>query len=121
MKTKSEHLKYLNSKGEFEIKCSLAIFSEKEIELLKKYGNWFLGLIKKELEPFTETQKKFLKVFEENVKPETFEEITWFKYQGRLKLEKNNPEKFKLNYSIKGDDFFSRDDYYKMHPEKKLI
>ena len=53
------------------------------------------------------------------MKPETFEEKTWFKYQGRIKLEKEKPEKFKLNYSVKGDDFFSRDDYYKMHSEKK--
>ena len=36
-----------------------------------------------------------------------------------LKLEKESPEKFKLNYSLKEDDFFSREDYYKIHPEKK--
>ena len=121
MKTKEEHLKYLESKGEFKIKCSLAIFSEKEVTLLKKYGNWFYGLVNNELESFTETQKKFIEKFEKNLKPETFGEKTWFKYQGRLKLEKEKPEKFKLDYSIKGDDFFSRDDYYKTHPEKKNL
>tara|TARA_R110001606_G_scaffold152205_1_gene292897 strand:- start:525 stop:890 length:366 start_codon:yes stop_codon:yes gene_type:complete len=119
MKTKEEHIKYLKSKGEFKPICSLAIFSNKEIELLRKFGNWFIGLNNGELEPFNETQKKFIQVFENSLKPETFEEKTWFKYVGRLKLEKEKPEKFKLNYSVKGDDFYSRDDYYKVHSEKK--
>lgn len=116
---KKEHLEYIKSKGEFNIRCSNAIFSNLEINLLKKYGHWFSALINGDLKPITDNQEKFILTFKEEKTPETFEEKTWFKYIGRLKLEKENPEKFKLNYSVKGDDFFSREDYYKMHPEKK--
>ena len=119
MSTKEEHNKYINSKGEFNILCSMKIFSEKEIILLRKYGNWFTGLINGDIEPFTKKQIEFIKTFQNSITPNTFEEIAWFKYNGRLKLELENPEKFKLNYTVKGDDFFSRDDYYKMHPYKK--
>jgi uncharacterized protein len=119
MKDKAEHIKYLKSKGDFNINCCNSIFSNYEIEILKKYGNWFLGLTNGDLKPFSESQERFLQVANDKRKPETEMEKTWFKYLGRQKLEVENPEKFKLNYKIEDDSFFSRDDYYKLHPYKK--
>jgi uncharacterized protein YifE (UPF0438 family) len=119
MSNKKEHLEYIKLKGEFNIKCSNAIFSNLEIILLRKYGYWFSALINGDLEPITTIQKEFILAFKEGKTPVTFQEKTWFKYIGRLKLEKESPEKFKLNYSLEEDDFFSREDYYKIHPEKK--
>jgi uncharacterized protein YifE (UPF0438 family) len=119
MSNKKEHFIYIKQKGEFNIRCSNAIFSNLEITLLRKYGYWFSALINGDLEPITKIQEEFILTFKESKTPVTFHEKTWFKYVGRLKLEKENPEKFKLNYSLKGDDFFSREDYYKIHPENK--
>ena len=119
MSNKKEHFKYIELKGEFNIRCSNAIFSNLEIILLKKYGYWFSALINDNLEPITKIQEEFILKFKEVKIPVTFQEKAWFKYIGRLKLEKESPEKFKLNYSLQEDDFFSREDYYKIHPEKK--
>lgn len=119
MNTKKEHLDYINSNGDFKFECSLAIFSLEEIELLRKYGNWFRGLINGDLKPFTTLQKDFIKVANQKIKPKTFEEITWFKYCGRVILEKENQEKFNLNCKLNDNEFFSREDYYKLHPFKK--
>ena len=119
MSNKKEHLKYIELKGEFSIRCSNAIFSNLEIILLKKYGYWFSALINGDLELITKYKKSLFWHSKEVKTPLTFQEKAWFKYIGRLKLEKESPEKFKLNYSLQEDDFFSREDYYKIHPEKK--
>ena len=119
MNTKKEHLDYIKSNGNFKFECSLAIFSPEEIELLRKYGNWFRGLSNGDLKPLTTLQEDFIKVANQKIKPKTFEEITWFKYCGRVKLEKENPEKFNLNFTLNDNEFFSREDYYKLHPFKK--
>ncbi|MDY2588201.1 DUF413 domain-containing protein [Winogradskyella aquimaris] len=119
MSLKSSHLNYLKVKGEFKIACSLRIFTQEEIELLKQFGHWFEGLANGDLEPFTEVQKSFVRVFTENMTPQTKHELLWFKYLGRLKLEQENPEKFKLDYSYEEQGFHTREDYYKLHPHRR--
>ena len=119
MNTKTEHIKYLKSKGDFNIDCCHSIFSDTEIRLLKRYGNWFLGLTNGDLKPFTESQEQFIEVANFKRKPVSEYENIWFKYLKRQKLEKENPEKFNLNYKSQDDSFFSREDYYKLHPYKK--
>ena len=54
-----EHLDYLRKKGPFPLNCSCEIFTNEQIELLKKYGYWFKALTEGELEPYTNDQKHF--------------------------------------------------------------
>tara|TARA_B110001452_G_C15160239_1_gene403571 strand:- start:558 stop:926 length:369 start_codon:yes stop_codon:yes gene_type:complete len=119
MNNKIEHNKYLKLKGDFNFDCPHLLFNESERKLLKKYGNWFLGLTIGDLKPFTKSQKQFIKVANGKKKPETKMEKIWSKFLCRKKLEKENPEKFNLNYMTQKDNFFSRDDFYKLHPNKK--
>lgn len=119
MSRKLEHLEYLEQKGEFNIACSQTIFSQEEISHLKQYGHWFQGLTNGDLKPFTVSQKSFVKVFTEQVSPASEFEILWFKYLGRLKLEKEHPEGFKKAYSFKEQSFYTREDYYTLHPDRR--
>ncbi|WP_426432454.1 DUF413 domain-containing protein [Winogradskyella sp. HB-48] len=95
------------------------MFTQEEIELLKQFGHWFEGLANVDLVPFIEVQKAFVRVFTENTRPQTKHEILWFKYLGRLKLEQENLEKFKLDYSFKEQGFHTRADYYKLLPDRR--
>lgn len=119
MDIKEEHLRYLKTKGEFIVDCSHAIFSLEEIEILQKYGHWFRALTEGTLEPFTELQRRFISVMKHDEDPFSVEEKAWFKYLGRKKLEIEKPESFQINYMFEEDMFFSREDYYKLHPYKK--
>lgn len=119
MDNKEEHLRYLKTKGEFIVACSHAIFSLEEIEILQKYGHWFRALTESTLEPFTELQRRFISVMNHNEDPFSVEEKAWFKYLGRKRLEIEKPESFQINYMFEEDMFFSRADFYKLHPYKK--
>lgn len=119
MDIKEEHLRYLRTKGEFTVDCSHVIFSLEEIEILQKYGHWFRALMNGTLIPFTELQKRFIAVMNHDEDPFSFEEKAWFKYLGRKKLEIEKPESFRINYMFEEDMFFTRDDYYKLHPGKR--
>ena len=113
--TKEQHIAFILSSGKFKIKCSHAIFSIEEIKCIEKYGYWFSALIEGKLTPITREQELFIKVFRENEKPITPEQVAWFKYVKRCELEAQHPEKFGLNYSANSDDpFFGRDDWKKM-------
>ncbi len=62
MNSKGEHLEYIAHKGLFNIDCNLIIFSKEEIEILEKWGHWFMALVSGELKPITEMQARFIKV-----------------------------------------------------------
>ena len=118
MSSKQDHLNYIKEKGDFHIDCSTIIFSSQEIAILKKFGHWFDALEKKKLEPITELQIRFVNVCQGNNLPFSIDEKAWFKYCGRRKLEQEQTESLKAHYRF-DSEFFSRDDYYKMHPYKK--
>lgn len=44
MSEKIKHQNLIKSKGDFAVDCSHAIFSEEELETLRKYGHWFMAL-----------------------------------------------------------------------------
>lgn len=114
MSTKLEHLNYVKEKGKFTVDCSHAIFTNEEIEILEKWGNWFMALTEGELEPLTELQTEFIKVAKGLRSPFSIEEKAWFKYQGRKRLEREKGEKFNLHYEPEDDTFYSRNDVKKL-------
>lgn len=69
MEEKIKHQNLIKSKGDFEVDCSHAIFSEEELDTLKKYGHWFMALTSGELNPISELQGEFIKVAKREKKP----------------------------------------------------
>lgn len=118
MSTKVEHLQLIRVKGDFTVDCSHKIFSTEELEILRQYGHWFKALETGELEPLTELQSRFIDIAKGKELPFSAEEKAWFKYRGRKKIEDEKPESLQIEYRFE-NEFFSREDYYKMHPSKK--
>jgi uncharacterized protein YifE (UPF0438 family) len=107
MNTKGEHLEYIAQRGLFHIDCDLVIFSKEEIEILEKWGHWFMALVSGELKPFTESQERFIKVMKRETGPISLEEKAWFKYLGRKAVEKKYGERLKVKYQAEDDTFYS--------------
>ncbi len=115
MSSKERHLEYIRQKGSFSIDCSLAIFSSEEIEILEKWGHWFKALVDGELEPFTESQKRFIEVIGGSIDPFSLEEVAWNKYINRKIIEKESGDSLKASYIPENDTFYPREDIDKMN------
>jgi uncharacterized protein len=111
MTTKEEHIQYIKDHPGFVVDCSHAIFSIEELELLNKYGHWFMALTRGTLEPVTELQKEFILVATRKKAPVSFAEFAWNKYL-RRKEKESDPEQARrlmLNYQYEQDTFYNRD------------
>jgi uncharacterized protein YifE (UPF0438 family) len=115
MSSKEKHQEFIMQKGPFKIDCNLAIFSNEEIGVLERWGHWFKALVEDELKPFTESQKRFIEVFNGESDPFTLEEIAWFKYQGRKAVEEKYGDRLKVSYEEEVDTFYSREDWKKIN------
>lgn len=115
MNSKGEHLEFNAHKGLFHIDCDLKIFSQEEIEIIEKWGHWFMALVSGELKPFTESQERFIKVMKGEIGPGSLEEKAWFKYLGRKAVEKKYGDRLKVKYEAEDDTFYSIDDRKKMN------
>lgn len=113
-----KHQQYIKKKN-FPIQCSAKIFKLEEIEVLKKCGFWMEALSNGVLKPISEAQHQFIEVCQKKKKPKTVYESAWFKYMGRLAIEKQEGNNLKKEYRIVEDEFYSREDYYKLYPWKK--
>ncbi|MHC1777560.1 MAG: DUF413 domain-containing protein [Lentimicrobium sp.] len=109
MTTKHEHLQYLHEKGKFTVDCNHIIFSTEDIEILEKYGHWFMALTKGELDPISDLQKEFILVAKGERSPFTIEEFAWFKYLGRKAVEAKSGNKLYEHPHLQEDTFYSRD------------
>jgi uncharacterized protein len=116
---RSEHLRYLKGKGPFRIDCSTSIFSREEVAILEKFGHWFAGLTSNKLSPITYRQERFVTVARSEAAPESVMERAWHKYLGRKKIESENPASLRLNYLYEDEGFYTREGYYKLHPQRK--
>lgn len=109
MSSFKEHKAYIDSKGTFQLECSPKIFSEEEYQFLRKYGHWCEALTKGVLLPYRPEQEQFIRVARGLSEPTTENERTWWKYQARVKMERENPNKFKLSYQLDDDTFYTRE------------
>lgn len=107
--TKEAHVKLISPKGKFKMDCSLAIFSNEEIEILEKYGHWFKALISGELAPYTEKQKLFIEAAKGERQPISVEEKTWFKYTKRKEIEEKHGLVLNSRPELETDPFYSRE------------
>jgi hypothetical protein len=109
MSGKCQHQNLIKDKGEFQIDCSHAIFSEEELDTLKKYGHWFMALTSGELNPISDLQIEFIKVAKREKDPVSPFEWAWFKYLGRKRIEEEQGYRLKIQYTPKEDSFYSRE------------
>lgn len=79
-----------------------------EEKIVEKYGHWFEALTYGDLEPFTELQKNFVKVAQGEADPISIEEIAWFKYMERKKIEEKYPNIADINYRYEEEGFYTR-------------
>jgi len=80
------------------------LFTEEEIDLLKRYGNWMKALMDGEIEPDTERQKHFVKVCRGEIEPETPYERIWMRYLFRLKWEADPANKIAMGPTLQPTD-----------------
>ncbi|EAZ83056.1 DUF413 domain-containing protein [Algoriphagus machipongonensis] len=109
MKEITRHQNLIKRKGTFIVDCSHAIFSEEELDTLKKYGHWFMALTSGELNPISELQGEFIKVAKREKNPTSPFEWAWFKYLGRKRIEEEHGDRLKIQYTPKEDSFYSRE------------
>jgi uncharacterized protein YifE (UPF0438 family) len=115
---KAEHFKFLNKK--FKINCSSEIFTQEEISLLEKYGSWLNALFSGEIKPVTKQQENIIAIIKKGDIPENAIAKVWYKYIKRVDIEKRLGDKLKVRYQPENNDFFKREDYYKMHKNRKI-
>ncbi|MCU0358783.1 MAG: DUF413 domain-containing protein [Cyclobacteriaceae bacterium] len=109
MSEEIKHKQLISEKGPFIIDCNLKIFTDEEIQILKKYGHWFHALTHGDLNPFTLAQARFIKVAQNEETPVTVEEKAWFKYLGRKRIEADLGDRLHVHYEIDQDSFYNRD------------
>lgn len=113
-----EHLIYLG-KENFPVKCSTAIFTDEEIELLKRYGNWFEALGMRKIRALTKDQEQFVSVCQGERAPVGKYEKIWRKLQRRLAWERNPENKTHYKWRDPGEEWFSRSAVGKLSPGPK--
>jgi uncharacterized protein YifE (UPF0438 family) len=83
----------------FKIDCCTDIFTDKEIDILYQYGNFFYGLVNNQ-EPITNERRKLIVSLYQTIvidnkdnftKPSEEIESAWWKYCIRKQYEKSNP------------------------------
>jgi uncharacterized protein YifE (UPF0438 family) len=114
---KKKHLAFL--KFNFQISCSREIFSPKEIDILVTNGAWLEALHLHKIKPLTELQETFIEQIEQGIQPENKIAKVWFKYIKRIEIEKKFGTSLKVQYQLNNNDFYSREDYYKLHEIKR--
>ena len=108
MSTRQDHLKFIKEKGKFAVDCNHGSFSTEEIEMLEKYGHWFNALTSGTLEPFTDTQKRFISVAEGKEDPFSLQEAAWWKYLDQIAYEARHRDGIVIQYDPQDDTFYSR-------------
>ena len=101
----------------FNILASLEIFDSDEIDILKRYGDQFVRLMKGERVPETPAQEHFISVCRNEVEPQTKYEKAWWKYLSRLEWESDPSNQSAMGPRLKADEGFggSREAYKQMH------
>jgi uncharacterized protein len=111
MKTEKEHKAYLKKQGRFIIDCNTNAFSNEEIEILEKWGNWFNALCDEILVPFTMKQEIFIRTAKGELEPVSIEEQAWCKYLGTKNSESRPGDEQNKEYLPYEDTFYNRDMY----------
>ena len=109
MSTRQDHLKFIKEKGKFAVDCNHGSFSTEEIEMLETYGHWFNALTSGELEPCTDSQRRFVLVAAGNEEPFSLEEVAWWKYLDQTAYEARRRDGVIIQYHIQNDTFYNRD------------
>ena len=60
--------------------------AKEDTSILGKYGAWMEALLKKEIQPFSEAQKEFIKVAEENSEGNTIFEEAWINFESECRI-----------------------------------
>lgn len=107
--TKQEHLQFINN-NPFEFSVSESGFTQGELEILKRYGNWFHALINEGLEPFSDEQHQFITEMISREEP-TMEYVKLWKKYLRLVIEKEDDRGvLTTTPRMEDDPFYSRED-----------
>ena len=108
---RQQHLDFIKA-NPFEFAVNRQDFSEEEIALIEKYGNWFYALEKKQLDPLTDKQTLFVEEMKSR-KPITDcmpEVQLWKRYRRQEIKEKDTRGVMEAPPPQAEDDpFYSRD------------
>lgn len=79
--------KVLLARRDFAPQCDTSIFSAREKEILARYGCWMEALAIGQIAPITDAQRRFIRVVQEEVEPESEFETAWLKLKLRRQYE----------------------------------
>jgi uncharacterized protein YifE (UPF0438 family) len=108
MDNKQKHITYWKKQGRFIIDCNTDAFSSEEIEILKKWGNWFKALCDEKLTPFTMLQEQFISVAKGEQEPFSMYEVAWDKYLETKNNESKAGDAQDREYLPYEDTFYNR-------------
>ena len=111
MDNKQKHIDYWKKQGRFIIDCNTDAFSIEEIEILKKWGNWFQALCEEKLQPFTMLQEQFISVAKGEYEPFSIYEVAWHKYLETKNNESKPGDAQDREYLPYEDTFYNREMY----------
>lgn len=96
-----DHLEYRRTP--FYPNVPESIFSEREIEVLSKYGSWMAALMRGEIDPETPAQSRFVEVCNGTKFPQSECEHAWAHFMQRKFWESENPEYIGADGSVFAD------------------
>lgn len=87
MKISKEHKKHLK-KNDFKLGIYRTdILSERQTDIIKKYGHWFEALTNGTIQPITDEQKRFIDVSKDIKEPVNEYETAWREYLDQKMIE----------------------------------
>ena len=86
MSTRADHLA-IARKRDFPFRCSPQLFTDRQIDLVIRWGFWYEALTDGTLEPITAAQEVFIQAVLGPDVPEEAHAQAWWRYLRRLAIE----------------------------------
>jgi uncharacterized protein YifE (UPF0438 family) len=113
MKAPEEHQRYLSKRNYPLLINNVGIFTQAETTFLHRYGFWLEALMRGDIEPITDDQRRLVSVCCGEMEPKSMEELAWWKLCERRKWEADASPHY-VHYDP-GEAWFRREAHWRYH------